>query len=119
MLQTGSSGRAAARIRPRVYWAREARAGVAERQTRQTQNLLSVRTWEFKSPRPHQWCQALKATETGSPGLTAGYRRPGPIRASLGQFCHPREKAAEKVSPPPPLSAGSRSPLAPPAQAIA
>jgi hypothetical protein len=22
--------------------------------SRQTQNLLSVRTWEFKSPRPHQ-----------------------------------------------------------------
>ena len=35
-------------------WARLARAGVAERQTRQTQNLLSERTWEFKSPRPHQ-----------------------------------------------------------------
>ena len=31
-----------------------ARAGVAEWQTRQTQNLLSERTWEFKSPRPHQ-----------------------------------------------------------------
>src|SRR5262245_298234 len=30
------------------------RAGVAEWQTRQTQNLLSDRTWEFKSPRPHQ-----------------------------------------------------------------
>jgi hypothetical protein len=29
-------------------------AGVAEWQTRQTQNLLSERTWEFKSPRPHQ-----------------------------------------------------------------
>ena len=29
------------------------RAGVAEWQTRQTQNLLSERTWEFKSPRPH------------------------------------------------------------------
>jgi hypothetical protein len=27
---------------------------VAEWQTRQTQNLLSERTWEFKSPRPHQ-----------------------------------------------------------------
>jgi hypothetical protein len=26
---------------------------VAEWQTRQTQNLLSERTWEFKSPRPH------------------------------------------------------------------
>ena len=26
---------------------------MAEWQTRQTQNLLSERTWEFKSPRPH------------------------------------------------------------------
>ena len=34
-------------------------AGVAEWQTRQTQNLLSVRTWEFKSPRPHQQNQPL------------------------------------------------------------
>jgi hypothetical protein len=32
---------------------------VAEWQTRQTQNLLSVRTWEFKSPRPHQLNQWL------------------------------------------------------------
>jgi hypothetical protein len=32
-------------------WAAD--AGVAEWQTRQTQNLLSERTWEFKSPRPH------------------------------------------------------------------
>ena len=30
-----------------------AAAGVAEWQTRQTQNPLSERTWEFKSPRPH------------------------------------------------------------------
>jgi hypothetical protein len=36
------------------------RAGVAEWQTRQTQNLLSERTWEFKSPRPHQLDQRLK-----------------------------------------------------------
>ena len=35
------------------------KAGVAEWQTRQTQNLLSERTWEFKSPRPHQLSQAL------------------------------------------------------------
>jgi hypothetical protein len=33
-------------------------AGVAEWQTRQTQNLLSERTWEFKSPRPHQQDQS-------------------------------------------------------------
>ena len=34
---------------------------MAEWQTRQTQNLLSERTWEFKSPRPHQWAQCLRA----------------------------------------------------------
>jgi hypothetical protein len=33
---------------------------VAEWQTRQTQNLLSERTWEFKSPRPHQSNQRLR-----------------------------------------------------------
>jgi hypothetical protein len=32
---------------------------VAEWQTRQTQNLLSERTWEFKSPRPHHLNQFL------------------------------------------------------------
>jgi hypothetical protein len=32
---------------------------VAEWQTRQTQNLLSVRTWEFKSPRPHHINQSV------------------------------------------------------------
>lgn len=43
---------------------RVARAGVAEWQTRQTQNLLPVREWGFKSLHPHQrtmdrhtrWC---------------------------------------------------------------
>ena len=35
-------------------------AGVAEWQTRQTQNLLSERTWEFKSPRPHQINQYVR-----------------------------------------------------------
>jgi hypothetical protein len=39
---------------------RFARAGVAEWQTRQTQNLLSERTWEFKSPRPHQPNQTIR-----------------------------------------------------------
>jgi hypothetical protein len=34
-------------------------AGVAEWQTRQTQNLLSVRTWGFKSLHPHQYYQYL------------------------------------------------------------
>ena len=85
----------------------------------QTQNLLSVRTWEFKSPRPHQWCQPLKAKGTGETGVRAGSRRPGPIRASRGQFGHPRGSAAERVSPPPPLSAGSRSRPACPTDAIA
>ena len=32
---------------------------MAEWQTRQTQNLLSERTWEFESPRPHQLNQGL------------------------------------------------------------
>src|SRR5437870_8815472 len=32
----------------------EQRAGVAEWQTRQTQNLLPVREWGFKSLHPHQ-----------------------------------------------------------------
>ena len=41
-------------------------AGVAEWQTRQTQNLLSERTWEFKSPRPHQRNNLLGLETTGS-----------------------------------------------------
>ena len=83
------------------------------------QDLLSEGRWGFKSPRPHQWCQPLKAKATGTPGVRAGTRRPGPIRASLGQFGHTPVKAAERVSPPPPLSAGSRSRLARPADPIA
>src|SRR5205814_3643735 len=36
------------------------RAGVAEWQTRQTQNLLPVREWGFKSLHPHQQNQGLE-----------------------------------------------------------
>ena len=38
-------------------------AGVAEWQTRQTQNLLPVREWGFKSLHPHQLIQRLKWTD--------------------------------------------------------
>ena len=44
------------RTASRIAW-----AGVAEWQTRQTQNLLSVRTWGFKSLHPHQTAMQLGA----------------------------------------------------------
>ena len=37
-------------------------AGVAEWQTRQTQNLLSERTWGFKSLHPHQLTMPHRAS---------------------------------------------------------
>jgi hypothetical protein len=69
--------------------------------------------------RPQQWCQVLETKGAGAPGVGAGSRRPGPIRAFLGQFGHPAARAAERVSPPPPLSAGSRSRPARQADAVA
>jgi hypothetical protein len=44
-------------------------AGVAEWQTRQTQNLLSERTWEFKSPRPHQSITDVRSKKRRLPGF--------------------------------------------------
>ena len=54
-----SGGRATRLSRAGASTMLRRRAGVAEWQTRQTQNLLSERTWEFKSPRPHQVLPAL------------------------------------------------------------
>src|SRR4051794_9687075 len=46
-----------------VARSRRRRAGVAEWQTRQTQNLLPVREWGFKSLHPHQ--SGLPPTKIG------------------------------------------------------
>ena len=50
------------RTASRIAW-----AGVAEWQTRQTQNLLSVRTWGFKSLHPHQLDQWLTGERRSKP----------------------------------------------------
>src|SRR5260370_29237083 len=62
----------------------------------QSQNLLSVRTWEFKSPRPHQlnrYLAAFAAPET-QPSGRARPRRDGCLRRSKAELAtaRPAEK---------------------------
>jgi hypothetical protein len=65
---------------------------VAEWQTRQTQNLLSERTWEFKSPRPHHG----EACPLASAGIRARDALAGQIINPVGLLASAR---AQRPSP--------------------
>jgi hypothetical protein len=81
---------------------------VAEWQTRQTQNLLSERTWEFKSPRPHQpnhyRSRAIAIFATSTPQLSLVFpagredsqigNEPNEVR---WRFCHIDQRVGDPV----------------------
>ena len=91
---------------------------MAEWQTRQTQNLLSERTWEFKSPRPHQQNKADRAIRTAfSTSIVNSSLANGWQRGHCGDMSRAMEAArsAEHAKPPSAArtaaSSRSRSPL--------